>query len=67
MAGEIADAVMRRYPVHAVEVTVHKPAAPIPLTFADVSVTIRRSVRSDSPRLRVRPARATPDAEPEPA
>jgi len=33
--------------VHAVEVTVHKPAAPIPLTFADVSVTIRRSVRRD--------------------
>ena len=45
----------------------HKPSAPIPLTFADVSVTIRRSVRSDSPRLRVRPARAAPDAEPEPA
>ena len=44
VAGEIADAVMRRYPVHAVEVTIHKPSAPIPLTFADVSVTIRRSV-----------------------
>lgn len=45
VAGEIAEAVMRRYPVHAVEVTVHKPSAPIPLTFADVSVTIRRSLR----------------------
>ncbi len=45
VAGEIADAVMAEYPVHAVEVTVHKPAAPISLTFADVSVTIRRSVR----------------------
>ncbi len=56
VAAEIADSVMRTYPVHAVEVTVHKPDAPIPLTFADVSVTIRRSVRSDSPRLRVRPA-----------
>jgi dihydroneopterin aldolase len=31
--------------VHAVEVTVHKPAAPIPLTFADVAVTARRSRR----------------------
>jgi dihydroneopterin aldolase len=45
VAAEIADEVMRRYPVHAVEVTVHKPSAPIPLTFADVSVTIRRSIR----------------------
>ena len=30
--------------VHAVEVVVHKPAAPIPLTFADVAVVARRSV-----------------------
>ncbi|TAM92404.1 MAG: dihydroneopterin aldolase [Jatrophihabitans sp.] len=29
--------------VRAAEVTVHKPQAPIPLTFADVSVTVRRS------------------------
>lgn len=28
--------------VDAATVTVHKPAAPIPLAFADVSVTIRR-------------------------
>jgi dihydroneopterin aldolase len=28
--------------VEAVEVTVHKPTAPIPSTFADVSVSIRR-------------------------
>ncbi len=47
VAGEIADEVMRSYPVHAVEVTVHKPAAPIPRTFADVSVTIRRSLRRE--------------------
>ncbi len=46
VAGEIADTVMARYPVHAAEVTVHKPSAPIPLTFADVSVTIRRSLKS---------------------
>jgi len=45
VAGEIADTVMDVYPVHAVEVTVHKPAAPIPLDFADVSVTIRRSLK----------------------
>lgn len=44
VAAEIADTVMRTWPVHAVEVTIHKPNAPIPLDFADVSVTIRRSV-----------------------
>ncbi len=44
VAAEIADAVMDRWPVYAVEVTIHKPNAPIPLDFADVAVTIRRSV-----------------------
>ncbi len=44
VAAEIADAVMRSWPVYAVEVTIHKPNAPIPLNFADVAVTIRRSV-----------------------
>ena len=29
--------------VTAADVTVHKPQAPIPLTFADVAVTIRRT------------------------
>ena len=48
VAGEIADAVMTPFPVHAVEVTIHKPAAPIPLTFADVSVTVRRSIRGSA-------------------
>lgn len=55
VAAEIADEIMRRYPVHATEVTVHKPSAPIPLTFADVSVTIRRSIRREGAG---RPARA---------
>ena len=50
VAGEIADEVMRGYPVHAVEVTVHKPSAPIPRTFADVSVTIRQSIRREGAR-----------------
>lgn len=58
VAAEIADEVMRRYPVHAAEVTVHKPAAPIPLTFADVGVTIRRSIRREG----ARPGRATEGA-----
>lgn len=43
VAGEIANAILSNYPVDAVDVTIHKPSAPIPLTFADVSVTIRRS------------------------
>ncbi|GAA2005700.1 dihydroneopterin aldolase [Nakamurella flavida] len=45
VGARIADAIMDGYPVHAVEVTVHKPAAPIPLTFDDVAVTVRRSTR----------------------
>lgn len=46
VAGTVAEDVMRDERVHAVEVTLHKPAAPIPLTFADVSVTARRSRRA---------------------
>ncbi|MDQ6658018.1 MAG: dihydroneopterin aldolase [Actinomycetota bacterium] len=48
VAAEIADAAMQRFAahaLHAVEVTVHKPQAPIPLDFEDVAVTARRSVR----------------------
>jgi dihydroneopterin aldolase len=45
VAGEIADTVMATYAPHAVEVTVHKPSAPIPLDFQDVAVTIRRSTK----------------------
>ncbi|MFC4003957.1 dihydroneopterin aldolase [Prauserella oleivorans] len=42
VAGRIADQVLDDKRVSAVEVTVHKPSAPIPLTFADVAVTVRR-------------------------
>jgi 7,8-dihydroneopterin aldolase/epimerase/oxygenase len=45
VAAEIADDVMRDARAHAVEVTVHKPSAPIPLSFTDVAVTARRSRR----------------------
>jgi dihydroneopterin aldolase len=45
VAGEIADDVMKDARVHAVEVTVHKPQAPIPQTFDDVAVVARRSRR----------------------
>ncbi|MBS9533188.1 dihydroneopterin aldolase [Mycobacterium sp. M1] len=43
VAAEIADDVLTDTRVQAVEVTVHKPHAPIPLTFADVAVVARRS------------------------
>jgi dihydroneopterin aldolase len=43
VAAEIADDVMGDQRVHAVEVVVHKPQAPIPLAFNDIAVTIRRS------------------------
>jgi dihydroneopterin aldolase len=46
VAGEIADDVMHDDRVHAVEVVVHKPQAPIPLTFTDVAVVARRSRRA---------------------
>ena len=43
-AGAVADAVLDAFPkVTAVEVTVHKPHAPIAATFDDVGVTIARS------------------------
>jgi dihydroneopterin aldolase len=46
VSAEIADAVMEDARVRAVEVTLHKPNAPIPLDFADVAVVARRSRRA---------------------
>jgi len=45
VACEIAEDVMHDKRVHAVEVTVHKPQAPIPRSFDDVAVVARRSRR----------------------
>jgi dihydroneopterin aldolase len=45
VGGEIADRVMDDQRVHAVEVVVHKPQAPIAQQFADVAVVVRRSRR----------------------
>lgn len=42
LAERIATAVLEKFPLLAVELTVHKPKAPIEVTFADVSVTIFR-------------------------
>ncbi|EME65641.1 MULTISPECIES: dihydroneopterin aldolase [Rhodococcus] len=43
VAGEIADDVLTDSRVTRVEVTLHKPSAPIPLTFADVAVVVERT------------------------
>ncbi|OBF61047.1 dihydroneopterin aldolase [Mycobacterium sp. 852002-51971_SCH5477799-a] len=45
VVAQIADQVMDDERVHAVEVAVHKPQAPIPQQFADVAVVVRRSRR----------------------
>ncbi|HET8589689.1 MAG TPA: dihydroneopterin aldolase [Nakamurella sp.] len=57
VAAEIADAVMATWQVYAVEVTIHKPSAPIPLSFADVSVTVRRSITGGRGKVAARRAR----------
>ncbi|OBA84616.1 dihydroneopterin aldolase [Mycobacterium sp. 1164966.3] len=45
VGAQIADQVMNDPRVHAVEVVVHKPQAPIPRQFTDVAVVVRRSRR----------------------
>jgi len=42
LAGRLADACLADPKVTAATVTVHKPHAPIPHPFADVTVTLRR-------------------------
>ncbi|HEY0816009.1 MAG TPA: dihydroneopterin aldolase [Pseudonocardia sp.] len=48
VAARIADGVLADGRVLAVEVTLHKPQAPIPLDFADVAVIAYRSRREDT-------------------
>ena len=43
VAAEIAQAVLADQRVQAVQVRLHKPSAPIPLTFADVAVVVYRT------------------------
>lgn len=60
VASEVADTIMASFAdLHAVEVTVHKPKAPIPRTFGDVAVIARRSrkhTQTGAPRSASRPA-----------
>ncbi len=43
LAARIADECLTDSRIAGIEVTVHKPQAPIPVPFDDVAVTIRRS------------------------
>lgn len=43
LAARVAERCLRHSRVAAVEVTVHKPEAPVGVPFADVSVTVERS------------------------
>jgi len=43
LAARIADSLLASPGVERVRVTVHKPDAPIPLPFTDVSVTVERA------------------------
>src|SRR5690606_5901816 len=42
VAGQIADRVLARPRVESVQVTVHKPQAPVGVPFGDVEVVVRR-------------------------
>ena len=42
LAARLAEVCLASGPVERVELTVHKPSAPLPLDFADVSVTVVR-------------------------
>lgn len=42
LAVRIADDVLAKYPVTAVDITVHKPKAPIEVPFGDVTVSVHR-------------------------
>lgn len=48
LAVRIAEDVLRKFPVAAVDITVHKPKAPIEVEFGDVSVSVRRT-RQEQP------------------
>jgi 7,8-dihydroneopterin aldolase/epimerase/oxygenase len=43
LAARLADVALADRRVEQAEVTVHKPAAPIPLVFGDVAVTVTRT------------------------
>lgn len=65
VAERIAATLLDLGPVTAVDVTVHKPGAPIPVPFSDVTVEIHRSAQRPPALLPPAPV-AEPEAAPEP-
>ena len=63
LAQRIADKILLTWQVRRVEVTVHKPDAPIQVPFADVAVTITRSRESDGWPAADEPALGRADAD----
>jgi dihydroneopterin aldolase len=55
LASRLAGICLEDRRVRAVEVTVHKPDAPIEATFADVSLTIHRTRTTSTTKPRSRP------------
>jgi len=52
LAQRVADAALSHPRVRAVEVTLHKPMAPLRQQFSDVALTVHRTTASSAPALR---------------
>ena len=49
LAVRIAEGLLSEFALHAVDITVHKPQAPIEVPFGDVAVTVHRDRASSAP------------------
>jgi dihydroneopterin aldolase len=55
LAVRIADSLLAEFRLQAVDITVHKPQAPIEVPFGDVAVTVHRGVNREKPGHREQP------------
>ena len=51
LAVRIADSLLAEFKLHAVDITVHKPQAPIEVPFGDVAVAVHRERATAGPVL----------------
>ncbi|MDP9887613.1 dihydroneopterin aldolase [Pseudarthrobacter enclensis] len=51
LAVRIADSLLAEFKLHAVDITVHKPQAPIEVPFGDVAVAVHRERAAAGPVL----------------
>ncbi|MEE9097727.1 dihydroneopterin aldolase [Pseudarthrobacter phenanthrenivorans] len=51
LAVRIADSLLAEFKLHAVDITVHKPQAPIEVPFGDVAVAVHRERATAGPML----------------